>query len=230
MDTWAKKLASPECSGYSEEKLGIHLDDPWAILWVTKKDGNDWSKSMGLTRDPFVINEDNVCDASDPRPILEFASPRQNDIVSSNPLKIFGKVDATGLFDEARLEYGQGRDPVQWETIFMIDNPIKNISEIYSWDISDLPTGLYTLRLYMTSTNGGFAEQQILIDNQVPTPTPTPTVSPTPTSTLPPTPTVSPTASETPMDTSTPTPTSSDTPTSTHTPTTTDTPTNTPTP
>jgi len=230
VDTWAKKLASPECSGYSEEKLGIHLDDPWAILWVTKKDGNDWSKSMGLTRDPFVINEDNVCDASDPRPILEFASPRQNDIVSSNPLKIFGKVDATGSFDKARLEYGQGRDPVQWETIFMIDKPIKDISEIYSWDISDIPNGLYTLRLYMTSTNDGFAEQQILIDNQVPTPTPTPTVSPTPTSTLPPTPTVSPTASETPVDTSTPTLTSSDTPTSTHTPTVTDTPTNTPTP
>jgi membrane peptidoglycan carboxypeptidase len=217
VDTWTKKLASPECSGFSEEKLGIHLDDPWAIMWVTKKEGNDWSKSMGLTRDPFVINKDNVCDATDPRPILEFASPRQNDVVSSSPLKIFGKVDATGLFDEARLEYGQGRDPVQWETIFIIDNPIKDMSEIYSWDISDLPTGLYTLRLYMTSTNDGFAEKQILIDNQVPTPTPTPTVSPTPTSTLSPTPTVTPTASETPMDTSTTTPTSTDTPTPTHT-------------
>jgi len=219
VDTWTKKLASPECSGYSEEKLGIHLDDPWAIMWVTKKEGNDWSKSMGLTRDPIVINEDYVCDANDPRPILEFASPRHNDVVSSSPLKIFGKVDATGSFDEARLEYGPGRDPVQWDTIFVIDNPNKDMSEIYSWDISDLPTGLYTLRLYMTSTNGGYAEKQILIDNRVPTPTPTPTVSPTPTSTLSPTPTISPTASETPVDTSTTTPTSTDTPTSTHTPT-----------
>jgi hypothetical protein len=144
--------------------------------------------------------------------------------VSSSPLKIFGKVDATGSFDEARLEYGPGRDPVQWDTIFVIDNPNKDMSEIYSWDISDLPTGLYTLRLYMTSTNGGYAEKQILIDNQVPTPTPTPTVSPTPTSTLSPTPTISPTASETPVDTSTTTPTSTDTPTSTHTPTQTPTP------
>lgn len=216
VDTWTKKLASEECSGYIEKHTGIHLDDPWAIKWITTKNpGKDWAKSMGFTRNPYVINEDNVCDADDPRPILEFASPRQDDVINSGPLKIFAKADATGNFEEARLEYGLGRDPVMWEILKMIDNPLSEMTEISSWDISELPTGWVTLRLYMTGTNDGHAEKRIQINIQVPTPTPTPTETPTPTVTLSPTPTLTPTVSETPVDTSTFTPTPTDTPTPT---------------
>jgi len=216
VDTWTKKLTSEECSGYIEKHTGIHLDDPWAIKWITTKNpGKDWAKSMGFTRNPYVINEDNVCDADDPRPILEFASPRQDDVINSGPLKIFAKADATGNFEEARLEYGLGRDPVMWEILKMIDNPLSEMTEISSWDISELPTGWVTLRLYMTGTNDGHAEKRIQINIQVPTPTPTPTETPTPTVTLSPTPTLTPTVSETPVDTSTFTPTPTDTPTPT---------------
>jgi hypothetical protein len=219
IDTWTKKLTSAECSEYTEEKIGIQLNDSWAIKWVTKKGGKDWVKRMGFTKDPYVINEDNVCSADDHRPILEFASPRQDDVVTSGPLKIFARADATGAFDKARLEYGPGKDPVQWEILEVIDNPISEMTEITSWDISELPAGWITLRLYMTSTNEGFAEKRIQIDIQVPTPTPTPTETPTPTVTSTPTPTLSPTASATPVETSTLTPTGTDTPTPTLSPT-----------
>ena len=225
IDTWTKKLTSAECSEYTEEKIGIQLNDNWAIKWVTKKGGKDWVKRMGFTKDPYVINEDNVCSADDHRPILEFASPRQDDVVTSGPLKIFARADATGAFDKARLEYGPGKDPVQWEILEVIDNPISEMTEITSWDISELPAGWITLRLYMTSTNEGFAEKRIQIDIQVPTPTPTPTETPTPTVTSTPTPTLSPTASATPVETSTLTPTGTDTPTPTLTPSLTSTPT-----
>ena len=220
VDTWTKKLASEECSEYLGKKTGIQLDDPWAIKWVTTSQGKDWAKRMGFTRPTYVINEDNVCDADDHRPILEFASPRQDDVITSGPLKIYARADATGAFKEARLEYGLGTDPVQWEILEMIENPLSGMTEITSWDISELPTGWVTLRLYMTSTNDGLAEKKIQINIQVPTPTPTPTETPTPTVTLTPTPTLSPTASETPVDTSTFTPTATDTPTFTPSPTT----------
>ena len=216
VDTWTKKLASEECSEYLGKKMGIHLDDPWAIKWITTKNkGKDWAKSMGFTRNAYVIDEDNVCNAGDHRPILEFASPRQDDVVTSDLIKIFARADATGAFKEARLEYGLGKDPVQWEILELIENPLSGITEITSWDISELLTGWITLRLYMTSTNDGMAEKRIQINIQVPTPTPTPTETPTPTVTISPTPTLSPTASETPTLTPSPTPTSTPTPTPT---------------
>jgi hypothetical protein len=195
------------------------VEDSWARKWVKKtSEGKKWAKSMGLTNKPYVIR-DNQCSSGDPRPLLEFASPRDDDVISSNPLNIFAKVDATGGFEAARLEYGPGKDPVQWEVLEVFNDPIENVSEIISWDISELSTGWITLRLYMTSNNDGFAEYRIQVNIQVPTPTPTPTESPTPTDTPTPTETPSPTATVSPTMTPTPTDTATTTPTDTYTPT-----------
>ena len=218
VDTWTKKLASPDCSGYTEEKLGIHLADPWGRNWIRNiKEGKEWAQSMGFTKNPYFIKEENVCTSGDPRPALEFASPRQDDMVTSSPLKIFAKADAIEYFEKARLEYGPGKDPVQWETLEVFNDPIPEMTEITSWDLSELPTGWVTLRLYMTGTNGRFAENKIRINIQVPTPTPTPTETLVPTVTPSLTVTPSPTLTETPVETSTPTPTetASETPTPT---------------
>jgi len=210
IDTWTNKLYTPECPGYTVEKVGIKVEDPWAIQWLEEeKAGKDWAKSMGLTRKPYVIDEDNLCQVTDSRPLLEFASPRDEQIVTENPLVVFARVDATSRFENARLEYGPGQDPVQWELLETIPNPLTGISEIISWDLSELPSGWVTLRLFMNAVNEGYAEQEIQIDLQVPTPTPTPTPTATPTET--PTPTLTPTA------TNTPTPTETSTPTPTHT-------------
>jgi hypothetical protein len=150
---------------------------------------------------------------TDPRPLLEFGSPPDDDQVSSSPVSIYVRVDATSGFESARLQYGPGRDPVQWEVLQEIGEPIPAMTELLSWDVSDLPAGWVTLRLYMKSESGGYAERRVRINLQVPTPTPTPTATPTPTET--PTPTISPT----PASSSTPTPTASSTPTPSATPT-----------
>jgi penicillin-binding protein 1C len=226
VDTWTKKLASPDCSGYTEEKLGIHLPDPWGRNWLRNhKEGKEWAKEMGFTKNPYFIKEENICTAGDPRPFLEFASPRQDDVVTSSPLKIFAKVNATEYFEKARLEYGVGKDPVQWETLEVINNPIPEMTEITSWDLTEIPTGWITLRLYMIGTNDRYAENKIRINIQVPTPTPTPTETLTPTITPSPTETPMPSATETPLDTITPTPTETPEETATLTPTFTPTPT-----
>jgi hypothetical protein len=215
VDTWTNKLYSTECAGYSTEKLGIHVDDPWARKWLRNdKEGKDWAKEMGLTKHPYIINEDNVCLITDPRPLLEFGSPADETTVATSPLDIYVRVDATSGFDSARLEYGPGKEPVQWELLKNIEDPITSMTELMSWDISDLPSGWVTLRLYMSSTGGGYAERSVQVNIQVPTPTPTPTPSATPTSTPSPTPTTT----QTPAPSSTATVTPSATPSATPTP------------
>ncbi len=208
VDTWTNKLWTSECTDYHTEKLGIHVDDPWAKKWLKNdKAGKAWAKSMGLTKKPYIIDETKLCSASDSRPLLDFGSPRNEDILILSPVDIFARVDATSSFKDAKIQYGPGTDPVQWKVLQEISESITTITEIMTWDISDLPSGWVTLRLYMTGLNDGYAEKRIQINIQVPTPTPTPTLSPTPTATLTPTITLTPTESTTPTPTSTATPT-----------------------
>jgi hypothetical protein len=214
IDTWTNKLASDDCSEYTDEVLGVRIEDKWGRKWVKNtKDGKDWAEDMGLTRKPYTIKGENICSDGDPRPMLEFGSPVTNETVTSSPLKISARVDASGLFKEARLDYGPGKDPAQWKTIKTFDNRVTSIDEVYTWDISGIPAGWVTLRLYMSATNEGYAEKKIQVNFQVPTPTPT--ISPTPSETPSPSPTFTATSSETPIpsDTPSPTPTPSQTPT-----------------
>lgn len=213
VDTWTNKLWTAECRDYHTEKLGIHVDDPWARKWLKDdKKGKEWAKSMGLTKKPYIIDETKLCSDSDSRPVLEFGSPRKEDIIILSPVDIFARVDATSGFEDARLEYGPGTDPVQWKVLQDINDPVTSISEIMSWDISSIPSGWVTLRLYMVGSNDVYAERRIQINIQVPTPTPTPTFTPSPTETL------TPTITLTPVESATPTPTETLTPTETPTP------------
>ncbi len=184
------------------DKLGIHVEDPWAAEWLTdEKDGKEWARDMGLTRNPYIIDPENVCSAGDPQPILEFGSPRSDDIIITSPLEIFVRLDVSGGFETARLDYGPGTEPAQWEVLNVFSDPIQSMTSVFSWDISDLPAGWVTLRLYMTGAKDGFASKHVSVNIQVPTPTPTPTATPTLTET--PTPTLTPVPSRTPTPTNT---------------------------
>lgn len=215
LDTWTNKQASEICSEYTEEVLGIQIDDPWGIKWLREtNEGQLWAKSIGLKKWPHIVR-DRVCDEDDSRPILEIASPREGDVVSSSPLKIFARLDATGDFKNARLEFSLEESPDDWQMLETFSNPVEDVTEIYSWDLEELPTGVVNLRFTINSTLDGEAQETIQIDLQVPTPTPTPT--PTFTPTLTPTPTETPT--QTPTTTRTPSPTSTSTPSQTLSPT-----------
>ena len=213
VNTWTSKLTSSDCPKYSVEKLGIHVTDPWAVEWLTEeKDGKEWAWSMGLTRKPYIIDPKNVCSSGDPQPILEFGSPRYDDIITSSPLEIFARLDVSSGYETARLEYGPGTEPAQWEVLEVFSDPIQSMTSVISWDVSELPTGWVTLRLYMKGTNNGYAEKHVQINLQVPTPTPTSTASPTLTETPTPTMTLVPSKTPTLPNTSTPTATPSETP------------------
>ncbi len=123
-------------------------------------------------------------------------------------------------FENISLQYGLGKKPDKWITLVEpVNHQFKSPDTIYTWNISELPAGVVTLRLYMQNTEGGYAEKQVKLNLQVPTPTPTLTPTPLPTET--PSPTDLPTQTPLPTNTSLPTevPTAAPTETPTLTPT-----------
>ena len=224
IDTWTGLLASPECSEFTKNKLALNVSDPWAIKWIkTNSAGQSWASNKGF-KEPIFFAPTKACSNSDPRPILSIAIPDDGDLIDESPLDIYGQANATDNFYRYILEYGRGSDPVDWDQIHRKKVPVDEPEKMVEWDVSEIEAGTITLRLYMESTEGGYAEVRIQLDMQVPTPTPTPTSTPTetPTPTITPSPTSTPTASFTPYPTWTPnstrTPTSTPVPIITNTP------------
>lgn len=216
VDTWTGLKASPECSDFTKERFVLNVTDPWAKKWIRKDpQGQKWAKEMGFEKD-VSFAPTRECKATDPRPRLAFISPTDGQTVLTSPLEIVVQADASRNFDYVQLEYGVGEDPLEWTVLEKRNAPVPQADKFYTWDLTEVPRGVVTLRLYMHSTEDTFAERRIRLNVQVPTPTPTPTATPTPT----PTPTATPTSTPTPVPTDTPTatPIPTDTPTSSETP------------
>lgn len=218
VDTWTGLESSPACEEFTDEKLAANVEDPWAIRWLSRDaNGKAWAEKNGFSSPLFFVPK-RKCTAEDPRPLLQFTSPRDGDRITDTPLEIFAQAGATADFESYRLEYGLGDNPVKWELLKKHGRPQNESGKIFDWDLEELPPGEVTLRLFLSSVNETYAEIKMKLNMQVPTPTPTPTPTYTPT----------PTSTATP--TTTPTPTSTSTPTRTSTPTITPTPVNTPIP
>ncbi len=218
-DTFTGLRASAACNQFTKEDIALNVTDPWAIKWLKDTDaGHSWVKDNGFGDNPVYIPT-RECKAEDPHPILEISSPGQGQTINTNPLDILGKADATGDFKSWALDYGQGSDPVEWQSLTSSDQPVKDTGKLYSWDLASLAAGPVTLRLTVNSSKDHSAELKWPLNLQVPTPTPTPTPTATPTqvptwtplptatSTITPTPspTTAPTATETPVPSVTPT-------------------------
>jgi penicillin-binding protein 1C len=226
IDTWTGLRASSECSGYSKEEFALNVEDPWAVNWIKDTDqGREWAASIGFNW-PIGFVPQRECRITDPRPEIYFAGINDNATVTNSPLDVYAVVKASANFRQFRLEWGQGDNPDQWQPLVEnVPNQYANPERIHSWDLSEIPAGPVTLRIYMESSDADrWAERRLHLNLQVPTPTPTPTPTetPTPTHTITPTPTNTPTI--TPSPTVTPTPTNTLPPTQTPTPTITETP------
>lgn len=216
LDTWTGLRASSACPDFSKEEFTINVTDPWAIGWIQNNpDGKAWVEEMGFP-DPIRFMPTRDCQSGDPLPIIELSSPNEGQTISVSPIDITGKLDASGDFMNYTLEYGMGDNPVEWNELFVGNQPISQSGNIYTWDLKSIPSGIITLKIRMLSIRGGVAERLLHLNIQVSTPTPTitPTTSPTQTST--PTQTPLPTQTFTPLPTLTANP--SVTPTATQTP------------
>ncbi|MCE5208453.1 MAG: transglycosylase domain-containing protein [Chloroflexi bacterium] len=220
IDTWTGLKASSECGDFTKEKLVLNVEDSWAKKWIKNTDeGSDWARELGF-KDPITFVPKRECRIDDPRPRILFAGLEEGQTITSNPFDIYALISATENFKQYRLEYGLGEDPVEWTTLVKKATTSHDPPDrIYTWDLTDIRPGIITLRIYLTSTEGTYAEKKIHLNIRVPTQTPTETSTPTatPTNTFTPTitstslPTHTPTITEVPP-TETPTPTITETP------------------
>lgn len=221
VDSYSLLLASPECSDFAVEKLGLNIQDRWAKEWIEESDeGQEWAEEMGFDSDPIFFVPGEACTQDSPRPIVEFTDPADGATVTTSPLSIFGRAAATDGFRDWILEYGVGENPSSYPDIARSEEQHSDPAELTEWSLEGLPNGPITLRLAVRSETGGLATVSMQINLQLPTPTPTPTPTswPTPTETTTPTPTETPTPTSTAPPTDTPTATPTPTPTAILTP------------
>jgi penicillin-binding protein 1C len=215
IDTWTGLRASAFCSEFVEEEFAIDVEDPWAIRWLRESgQGQAWAEANGFPQ-PLFIAPERECRQEDSQPVIHFAALNEGQRITENPLDIYAVVYSDQNFRDYRLEWGEGDDPDNWHVLRDgMTNQYRQPEQIYSWDLTGVRAGRVTLRLYVNSTQGTYAERRIHLDLQVPTPTPT--VTPTPTTTQ--TPTMTPTITATPTVTETSVPAPSNTPEPTATP------------
>jgi membrane peptidoglycan carboxypeptidase len=218
LDTWTGLRASEACADFTHDEFVLNVTDPWAIGWIQNEAaGKEWALQQGF-QEPIRFAPERECQADDPRPLLQITNLVEGQTISTFPLEIIGRVDASANFRDYILDYGIGTDPVEWFRLEQSDQPVSHPGKIYTWESEDIPTGIITLRIRMRSIRDTSAVLRVHINLQVPTSTPTPTAtsSPTPTSipTLPWTATPSPTLTLPPPAT----PTSTLVPTLTETP------------
>ncbi len=216
IDTWTGLKASAECGDFTADDFVLNVKESWAKKWIQDtQEGQEWADSMGFD-DPILFAPKRECTMDDPRPRILFANLEEGQTITTNPLDIYALITATENFKQYRLDWGVGDDPSEWNNLLnKITEQYDPPERIYTWDLSDVKPGIITLRIYMRSTEGTYAEKKIHLNIKVPTATPTQTASPTvtptststPTATLPPTqtsttevipPSQTPTPSETP--------------------------------
>jgi hypothetical protein len=192
--------------------MAINVVEEWARKWIRQDEsGQQWARDMGF--DEIFFIPDRKCSASDPRPHLQFANLEEDQTISQNSLDISIVADATSGFRSWRLEWGPGRASGNMITLLGdVRTPVSSPTRVYTWDLTGMPNGQVTLRLYMQGDGDAYADKSIHLNLSLPTPTPFPTEMPTLTPSIPPPP-------PTDIPTEPPTPLPSDTPIPSETPT-----------
>jgi hypothetical protein len=227
VDTWTGLRAAPECPEFIKERLVLNVTENWAGEWITDtQKGRDWAEEMGFSK-PITFVPQRQCSEDDELAVLEFVNLSDGQTVTEGPLAIAVRAWGGSKFRGFKLSVRSEANPSGWLQLAGFTNQYKDPEEVYTWDLSEVPTGMVTLKLRMEGKRNAYAETTIRLNIQVPTPTPTETPTPIPTEITTPTetsiatpePTNTPTETLPPTDTPTPTETPTQTPTETPTPT-----------
>ncbi len=200
IDTWTGLKASSACSEFTEEKMVANVTDPWAIKWLQNTDeGKAWAEKAGFP-DPITFTPPRECNSDDPHATVQLPGLEDGQVITSVPLDIYAMVDATEGFKQFSLQYGKGSNPGDWKTLKDgYKSPVKQPEEIYSWDMKGVKYTDISLRIHLDGDGGRYANKQVHLLLNLPTPTPTPTRTPTSTRTPSDTPTFPPLPTDTPV-------------------------------
>jgi len=180
LDLWTGLEASAACKGPTDEEVVLTVTDKWARAWLGTEDGRVWLEDRGLPRKPYYAPE-RECSAGDPQPVVAMKL-EEGETISNSILDITGSASADKGFKKWILEYGDGAEPVAWTRLVESDKPVKN-NTLYSWDLSNVPNGIVSLRLTLIGEKAEVEKRVTLnIDLYIPIPPTTP-----PTATLEPT-------------------------------------------
>lgn len=137
-------------SDYIEEQYFtlIHSEEPDKSNWESPV--RAWAEQHGLMALPPTESDDVHSEAK--KPVAEFSSPKNNDIISGN-FKITSRV--SGPIQTAKVEY------------FIDNNLIGSATDApyeFSYDSGKLADGKHTLKIIATNSIGMTAEQIITIE------------------------------------------------------------------
>ncbi|MCE9647225.1 MAG: PBP1A family penicillin-binding protein [Chloroflexi bacterium] len=200
IDLWTGLQASDACKGPSEDRMVLNVTDKWAREWFQTNAGRDWLENHDLPRNPDYA-PDRECNANDPQPLVEL-NLNDGQVITTVNLEIKGSASADSGLKKWTLEYGQGGNPGSWTVLSESNTPVKN-GTLYSWDLTNIPNGIVTLRLTLFGEKTD-VEKRVSLNLNLPLPpTQVPTDTPPPTATqiiI----TDTPIPSETPTETATP--------------------------
>jgi hypothetical protein len=92
IDTWTGLIAGDACKEFVKDDLVMNVQDKWGREWLRSGTGRDWLEAHDLPRNPFFAPE-RECNASDPRPVIEFSNLNNGTVVTDLNLPINGVVD-----------------------------------------------------------------------------------------------------------------------------------------
>jgi penicillin-binding protein 1C len=193
LDTWTGLLATPACSDYVEKKMTLNVKDNLVQRWLRKDDaGRALAEELGFDR-PLYFTPDKECQVDSPHAILSIENIQDGQTLTDEYVDIRVVANATNGFDIWVLEFAPGEDPGDndWQVLFNTNAQVPEPRDIVTWNLKETGNGVFTLRLRMVNTDGGFAQKSIRVridyTQPVETPTPEPTETPIIPTVLPPT-------------------------------------------
>ena len=173
LDTWTGLKANQFCKDSTKEEDTFNVTDTWAQKWIRKDDaGIEFAKSLGF-EEPIFFTPTEECTESTSLPNLSFVNINDGDTFTSESVNVRVIANADQGFATWHIDLAEGTNPGKkdWQTLYTSENPIDAPTEVVSIQLSELPAGDYSIRLYMESKSGGYYQKVVHFLNNYVMPT-----------------------------------------------------------
>ena len=169
-------MAAPHVAGLAALILSQNpMLTPEQVRQVIRNSADDvgtpgWDKESGYGRINVdkALKIDSACEANITSPTVSHVFCAGNMIDKALSI-VSGMIAIGGIasgpnFKEYRVEYGSGENPQNWTTILTSDLPVVDVVLVDAFDVSNVASGLYTLKLIVEDTDGNYYEDKAQIN------------------------------------------------------------------